>query len=330
MKGKFLLPVLLVAILVFNPFFAGEVLSNGMDAGIGHQPGIANRTTTHTYNSGYNDPLNGSIIGNASSPGVNVSGGSSEVNRSEELKNEVNVTPVPVVVVANISGNDGSGNNVSAFSGKISPVDTQQIKSDDNKSILSSNVTGTEPMEGTETILSPGKPWIDKKNPAIYGDLIAWEEPKSGSDEILVYNLSSGRELLIPHNNSVVIRNNPSIWKDRIAFTEMMDDFSTVCVFNSTTGSLKQIVLDSNIKHPKNPKIYGDYIVFSDIENEQSDVYLYNLFKNETISLEKAGPDSNQYSPAIFGDKVAYLETTNSNISLMLFQYYDADPDDSN
>ena len=160
------------------------------------------------------------------------------------------------------------------FQSTISSVDIQETKSDDNKSILYSNVTGPDPLEGTETILSPGKPWIDKKNPVIYGDLIAWEEPKSGSDEIMVYNLSSGRELLIPHNNPVVNRNNPSIWKDRIVFTEMMDEFSTICVFNYTTGSLTQIVLDSNIKHPENPKISGDYIVFSDIENEQSDVYL--------------------------------------------------------
>ena len=184
----------------------------------------------------------------------------------------------------------------------------------------------------------------NSNNPAIYGDIIVWEDgrnngPGDGNRDIYMYDLSTSTETQITTNLSR--QADPAIYGDRIVWTDerntvTYDDMSDIYMYdlsNSeeiriTTAEEEQLAqgtetrITTNDSGQEDPAIYGDRIVWTDWRNDNgsytnSDIYMYDLLTSTETQITTNG--SNQMWPAIYGNRIVWTDERNGNEDIYMY-----------
>ena len=127
----------------------------------------------------------------------------------------------------------------------------------------------------------------DRTSPAIYGDIVVWNDCRNDNWDIYMYNLSTREEFQI--TTELYSEVHPAIYQDTIIWVERIDiknyvygySLSRSEGFQLTTGAGK---LDL-------PAVYGNIVVWMDLRNGDGDIYGYDL--TSTI-LEKPEEPKNE------------------------------------
>ncbi|MFA5560026.1 MAG: cell surface protein, partial [Methanofastidiosum sp.] len=160
-----------------------------------------------------------------------------------------------------------------------------------------SSVLGTK-------VLSEERITTDEKNqinPAIYGDIVVWQDGIEGEDntDIYGYNLNTGQGFPICKEGGD--QTDPAIYGDIVVWEDKRDNNWDIYGYNLKTGQEFPICKEVGDQH--SPAIYGDIVVWVNEGNEQWDIYGYNLKTGQGFQITDSG-----YAgyPAIYGDIVVW------------------------
>jgi beta propeller repeat protein len=175
---------------------------------------------------------------------------------------------------------------------------------------------------------------VDSNNPAIYGDIIVWEDgrnsgPGDGNRDVYMYNLSTSTETQITTNLSR--QADPAIYGDRIVWTDerngnediYMYGLSTSEEIRITTSKEEQLEqgtetqITTNNSRQSNPDIYEDRIVWIDWRNGNADIYMYDLFISTETQI--TNDEADQLNPDIYGDRIVWQDSRNGKSDLYMF-----------
>jgi len=168
---------------------------------------------------------------------------------------------------------------------------------------------------GTESLISTDAEHSAQLNPAIYSDMIAWEDWQTLNPNIKVYNLISGVEYT-PVPDEFLMQTAPSIFGSIIVWQQF--DSNTfeysIVVYDSDTHTHVSYAANSGadpIYTPEDncfPQIFDDDIVWQDYNGGDWDIGLYNVMTGvSTIIISGA---SDQKKPVIQGNFIAYENWT--------------------
>ena len=142
--------------------------------------------------------------------------------------------------------------------------------------------------------------------PAIYGDIIVWEDCRNGTWDICAYNLFTKEEFRITEDTNSqfaqAIYGNTIVWEDR------RNDNSYIYGYNLCTKEEFKITGDSDSQQQpviqRRPAIYKGIVVWDDKRNGDYDIYGYNLCTKEEFQITT--DQNNQHAPAIYGDIIVW------------------------
>lgn len=149
------------------------------------------------------------------------------------------------------------------------------------------------------------------EKPAIYGDVIVWQDLRNGMQsnglsngtyDIYMYNLSTSREIQITSPGYAAT--DPAIFEDKIAWSDDRSgnhklEKSDIYMYNLSCNREMQIT--KNGSHTRSPAIYGDKIMWA----EYNDVHVYDLSTHEEINI--TGNGEVQYTN-IYGNNIVWEE----------------------
>jgi beta propeller repeat protein len=190
---------------------------------------------------------------------------------------------------------------------------------------------------GTETIITTDTTGSFQQNPAIFNNLIAWDDQRAGPgmNIIYAYNFTTGNEYAVLPDpaNPLLWQTAPSISGDWIVWQQ--DDYTSYTIIAFNNVSLKHISIPavprdtggpSYLVEPTDnvlPKTNGTAVVWQDYTNNPHwGVSLYNLTLGSGGTAEPviADPAYDQKSPAISGDYIVYENWSSGQSDI--YQYF--------
>jgi len=164
-------------------------------------------------------------------------------------------------------------------------------------------------------------------SPAISGNLIVWEDYRSGFTDIFLctYDPATGNcpeQLLTPDDGSDKL--NPDISGELmvyqgINYLDFPNHNYDIYLYDLTTGQETQITTD--LSNQRSPAISGNLIVWEDFRNDNRDIYLYDLEAEQEqriTNLEGVQPVFS-LSPDISGNLITWTDTRNGNNDIYLY-----------
>lgn len=139
-------------------------------------------------------------------------------------------------------------------------------------------------------------------NPAIYGDIVVWEDDRNGNYDIYGCNLSTQDQFPIctnPHDQL-----NPAIYGDIVIWVDSRGKYKSIYGYSLSAQEEFPIATSPSLK--SDPAIYGDIVVWTDKRNRNEDIYGYNLETKKEFQITTDPED--QHYPAIYNDTVIWVD----------------------
>jgi beta propeller repeat protein len=153
-------------------------------------------------------------------------------------------------------------------------------------------------------------------DPAISGDLVAWQDSRDGNQEIYAMNLATGEERRV--TDSVDIDSKPSVSGTLIVWQRCAAGGTCdIWAYDWATGATTQIT-DTPASNERNPNIVGTKIVYQDDRTGTSDIDLYDLVTGIEQHLTLAGDQAN---PHVSGEFVSMDDLSGGLYHIKLWHY---------
>jgi beta propeller repeat protein len=165
---------------------------------------------------------------------------------------------------------------------------------------------------GTTTNLT-GAPGAYASNPAIGGDLVAWEDTRDANVEIYAYNLSSGEERRV--TTSLASDDMPAVFDGRIVFQTCDLGICDITVYDWASGLTKQITATADADE-RRPDLDGNTVVYDSYKDGERDIIAHDLNTGVERRLSMPGSQSN---PNVSGDVVAFDDVSTGNYHVALW-----------
>ncbi len=140
----------------------------------------------------------------------------------------------------------------------------------------------------------------DQQAPAVYGDIVIWQDNRNGNWDIYGYNLSTGEEFQI--TSDLDDQEYPAIYNDLVIWVEDHEDMDYICGLNLLTK--KEVQISTAQSRKSHPAIYKDIVVWEDDRNYLGDIYGYDL--SESTEFRIASSPGMRSHPALYEDIVVW------------------------
>ena len=151
----------------------------------------------------------------------------------------------------------------------------------------------------------------DQLYPAISGDVVVWQDARSGLDDwdIYGYNLTTSTDFIICNNSSdqlyPAISGDVVVWQDYRPYKINSSSSSSrydIHGYDLTTST--EFIICNNSSSQTAPAISGDIVVWVDERNGNYDIYGYNLSSSTEFPI--CTQSFHQWRPAVSGDVVVW------------------------
>jgi beta propeller repeat protein len=162
--------------------------------------------------------------------------------------------------------------------------------------------------ESEEFPIAVGSGW--KCFPAIYGDVVVWQDDRNGNWDIYGYDLLRGMEF--PVTETIHDQVDPAIWGSMVIWEGDEDENRSIYGYNLSTG---QEFLITEASGRSAPAIHGDTVVWTDYEG----IYVYSLSAEKKFRI----PTFCRFtrSPALYENVVLWVETRDFSNSDDIYGY---------
>ena len=143
-----------------------------------------------------------------------------------------------------------------------------------------------------------------QQNPAIYGDIVIWEDYRNGNYDIYGYNLTTQIEFQITTDPED--QKNPAIYSNIIIWEDYRHGNPALYGYNLESGEEFQVVPSGRNAHPA---IYKDIIVWEDRSIGRPGVRGLNLVTGEEFQVSET-PDEQRW-PAVYENYVVWEDERN-------------------
>lgn len=171
-------------------------------------------------------------------------------------------------------------------------------------------------LAGTETQITSSS-W-NQQYPSISGNKIVWQEYRSGSSNIYMYDLATNTETEISHGQGSGSY-APDIDGNRIVWVDYRNggNNAAIYMYDLLTHTETMIASGSGVYY--DPQISGNKVVWFDVRNggANSDVYMYDLATHTEIPICTA--PKTQYYSKISGDKIVWQDYRNGNPNIYMY-----------
>jgi TolB protein len=150
--------------------------------------------------------------------------------------------------------------------------------------------------------------------PAIYGDIVVWQDERNGNLDIYGYSLSTKEEFEITTDSSH--QRSPAIYGNTVVWEDNRNGNWDIYGYNLSTKEEFEITTDINDQLL--PAIYGNTVVWEDKRNTVSDIYGYDLSSKEEFQI--TSDESVQSYPRIFGNIIVWEDWRNAYLDLDMFK----------
>ena len=140
----------------------------------------------------------------------------------------------------------------------------------------------------------------DQRFPAIYGDIIVWQDNRNGNWDIYGYDCTRQEEFQITTDPNH--QKYPVIYGDIVFWLDGRYDHVTIHGYNLVTK--KDVLLPSHPEPYGKPAFYGTIIVWEGSPGEGQQICGYDLATQQLFQLSPYSTD--QRNPAIFEDMVVW------------------------
>jgi beta propeller repeat protein len=140
----------------------------------------------------------------------------------------------------------------------------------------------------------------DQCLPAIYGDIVVWQDNRNGNWDIYGYDLSTKEEFQIAAGPSDQVY--PAICNRRVVWKDQNDEFIDLFVYDLSTKETVKIPVESAYRGA--PAIYNDVVVWADYRGSGLNIYGYNLLTQQEFQV--CTHPGGQRNPAIYGNIVVW------------------------
>jgi len=187
--------------------------------------------------------------------------------------------------------------------------------------------------------LSPGKEAVNitrdpaiQKNPAIYGDIIVWQDSRNGNWDIYGYDFSrpeGDREFPIAtgerNQTNPAIYGTIVVWEEEITENSGKEDNGDEKVNSDVFGydfsrpeGEREFPIATGEGNQYDPAIYEDIVVWTDTRNDDGDIYGRYLSELEDRKITE---ENIQTNPAIYGTIVVWEEEINNHWDICYFDF---------
>ncbi len=147
--------------------------------------------------------------------------------------------------------------------------------------------------------------------PAIYGNIVVWQDERNGDYDIYSYNLLTFTEFPISTNLSE--QYSPAIYGNTIVWQDNRNGNSDIYGYNLSTDEEFQIT--TNVADEWDPAVYGDIVVWTDTRNSYvTDIYGYNLLASKEFQITTNA--FGQQTPDIYSNTVIWMDYRNGNFDI--------------
>jgi beta propeller repeat protein len=182
--------------------------------------------------------------------------------------------------------------------------------------LVSSTVSATAGSPNiTETRITNNTGSIGVGKPAIYGNLIAWEDTRNGNWNVFMYDLSTNKETQISKVKSD--QELPAIYGDRIVWWDDRNGVGDLYMRNLSTSTETRITTPPSRPMVKEV-IYGDRIAWTDGRNGKYDVYMYDLANSNVTQITNSGSASD---PAIYKNRIVWKDYLNGSYCIYMHDF---------
>ena len=166
--------------------------------------------------------------------------------------------------------------------------------------------------------------YANQRNAEIYGDVVVWQDDRSGNWDIFMFDLSTGRETRITTDKrdqvDPRIFGDIIVWKDTRNHRGSVDNYplgynSDIYYYDLNSGKEQQ--LTTNVYCQSNPDIYQDNIVWIDYRNQKAEVFMYDLSTGWEMKI--SNNTNNCTNCKIFADIVIWSSISNNNVTLLKY-----------
>ena len=147
----------------------------------------------------------------------------------------------------------------------------------------------------------------NQMDPALYGDIVVWEDDRNANWDIYGYNLAASQEFQVTTNTHN--QYDPEVYSGIVVWMDERNGNYDIYGFNLSTYQEFQIA--ANESNQINPAIYGDIVVWQDWRNGNWDIYGFNLQTKEEFQITTN--ESNQTNPALHSNTVVWQDYRNGN-----------------
>jgi len=154
---------------------------------------------------------------------------------------------------------------------------------------------------------------LDQESPAVYGDIIVWEDKRNGNLDIYMYNLTSATETQITTDGAD--QGFPAVYGDIIVWMDTRNLGWDIYMYNLTSSTETRITTGNQLSGL--PVVYGDIIVWIDNRNGNWDIYMYNLTSSTETQITTN--TANQGEPAVYGDIIVWEDYRNGFADIYMY-----------
>ncbi|MDQ1253573.1 MAG: hypothetical protein QG646_2745 [Euryarchaeota archaeon] len=163
-----------------------------------------------------------------------------------------------------------------------------------------------------KTVIHSGIPFLPVYDPAIYGNLVAWEfdQPTSIDAKIRCYDLSTQQTTDLAGYSTAW---SPAIYGKRIVWTEGNESYNSpdIHMYDLSSPQDRWGTWISHSGKANISDIYSDKIVWADNLSGNWDIYMYDLSTMKETQITTNPSDS--INPVIYGNNLVWQDNRNGN-----------------
>ena len=155
----------------------------------------------------------------------------------------------------------------------------------------------------------------EQRNPAIFENIVVWQDNRNGQWDIYGYDLDIKKEFRITNGKGDSI--TPAIQGDIVVWANTINNLSEIYGYNLKTKETFQV---SDDKHEKDsPAVYGNIVVWRELKDDAKNIRAINIFTKESFKINEG--QTRCFSPSMYGNYIIWANWIGSGGHSEVYAY---------